>query len=239
MDVLGYLDKSIATFASDPPANDFQRGCLDTLKIARAELASALADDKPVPRVTTPDPQAAELVERLRRKYVRIPGTGERLVNPDGRAAADLIERLTRTPEPSLREALEGALAKAYLAGATDVHIYWRAGGSDTEPDFAEASRDYALEHIDSALSASPAEPEVSDAMIEAVARALSPHMVRALAGCGSGAWDFPLLTDKERNRVKDAAAEAIAALRSAVQRGDGDTAGLPPLQSTTLERDA
>lgn len=35
-------------------------------------------------------------------------------------------------------------LAKAYRAGATDVHIYWRAGGSDTEPDFAEAAGDYA-----------------------------------------------------------------------------------------------
>jgi CO/xanthine dehydrogenase Mo-binding subunit len=40
-------------------------------------------------------------------------------------------------------------LAKAYIAGATDVHVYWRAGGSNTEPDFAEAARDYARDAIE------------------------------------------------------------------------------------------
>lgn len=40
MDVLAYLDRSIATYDGDPPSNDYQRGCLDTLKVARAEMAT-------------------------------------------------------------------------------------------------------------------------------------------------------------------------------------------------------
>ena len=199
MDVLGYLDKSIATFASDPPANDFQRGCLDTLKIARAELASALADDKPVPRVTTPDPQAAELVERLRRKYVRIPGTGERLVNPDGRAAADLIERLTRTPEPSLREALERAVetlaASRHLIGKYTPDHHWLP------------EHDQRIADLKAALSASPAEPEVSEAQtIQIIAQVVWKEVGPAITAA----------------RAADIARVILTALRSAVQRGDG-----------------
>ena len=38
MNYLDYLDRAIATYDNDPPSNDYQRGCLDTLKIARAEL---------------------------------------------------------------------------------------------------------------------------------------------------------------------------------------------------------
>lgn len=45
--VLEYLDKSIATFAADPPHNEYQRGCLDALRIARSELAVLLDDHTP------------------------------------------------------------------------------------------------------------------------------------------------------------------------------------------------
>jgi hypothetical protein len=45
MDVLAYLDKAVATYDGDPPANDYQRGHLDALKVTRAEMASALADE--------------------------------------------------------------------------------------------------------------------------------------------------------------------------------------------------
>lgn len=38
--VLDYLDKSIATYDGDPASNEYQRGCLDGLKTARAELAT-------------------------------------------------------------------------------------------------------------------------------------------------------------------------------------------------------
>jgi hypothetical protein len=44
MDVLEYLDKSIATFAADPPSNDYQSAHLATLKIVRAELAVILTE---------------------------------------------------------------------------------------------------------------------------------------------------------------------------------------------------
>jgi hypothetical protein len=37
--VLEHLDRAIATFDSDPPANDYHRGHLEALKVARAELA--------------------------------------------------------------------------------------------------------------------------------------------------------------------------------------------------------
>lgn len=43
--VLDYLDKAIATYDGDPPANDYQRGHLDALKTARVELAGALNND--------------------------------------------------------------------------------------------------------------------------------------------------------------------------------------------------
>jgi hypothetical protein len=35
-----YFDQGIATYERDPPANDYQRGHLDALKTARAELAA-------------------------------------------------------------------------------------------------------------------------------------------------------------------------------------------------------
>jgi hypothetical protein len=38
--VLEHLDRAIATFDSDPPANDYHRGHLEALKVARAELAT-------------------------------------------------------------------------------------------------------------------------------------------------------------------------------------------------------
>lgn len=40
--VADYFDRAIATFAGDPPATDFQRGHLEALKVARAELATLL-----------------------------------------------------------------------------------------------------------------------------------------------------------------------------------------------------
>jgi hypothetical protein len=40
--VLDYFDKAIATYDRDPPRNDYQRGHLDSLKVARAELAQLL-----------------------------------------------------------------------------------------------------------------------------------------------------------------------------------------------------
>ena len=40
MNIFDYLDRAIATFNRDPPANDYQRGHLDALKVARAELAA-------------------------------------------------------------------------------------------------------------------------------------------------------------------------------------------------------
>ena len=42
--------------------------------------------------------------------------------------------------------ALEEEVRAAYIAGATDVHVYWRGltGTERPEPDFAEAAGDYA-----------------------------------------------------------------------------------------------
>lgn len=37
-----YFDRSIATFDQDPPTDDFQRGHLEALKVAKAELATLL-----------------------------------------------------------------------------------------------------------------------------------------------------------------------------------------------------
>lgn len=62
--------------------------CEADREAARAAIA-ALAQPK------VGDGEVQAMVERLRREYTRIPGTGSRLINPDGPAAADLLERLT------------------------------------------------------------------------------------------------------------------------------------------------
>jgi outer membrane protein TolC len=79
---------------------------------------------------------------------------------------------------------LREALRRAYIAGATDVHIYWRAGGSDTEPDFAEAAGDYAT----AALSAIPVSGEV-ERLREALA-ALLDRYTRLVNSGDAGFWD-------------------------------------------------
>jgi hypothetical protein len=45
--VAAYFDAAIATYEREPPANDYQRGHLDALKVARAELAPLPA--QPIP----------------------------------------------------------------------------------------------------------------------------------------------------------------------------------------------
>lgn len=40
--VAAYFDAALATYDADPPSNDYQRGNLDALKVARAELATIL-----------------------------------------------------------------------------------------------------------------------------------------------------------------------------------------------------
>lgn len=65
--VLNYLDRSIATFDGDPPANEWQSSHLATLKLVRAELGTLLDRVGPLPlllfcpmcgdqHVDTPDP---------------------------------------------------------------------------------------------------------------------------------------------------------------------------------------
>lgn len=54
---------------------------------------------------TSPTGEALpELVERLREQYTRIPGTGQRLINPDGPEAATLLQRYAAALEEIAEE---------------------------------------------------------------------------------------------------------------------------------------
>ena len=61
---------------------------------------------------------ASDLIERLRQEYTRIPGTGSRLINPDGPEAADALEQLTREVDE-----LRAAIAPFIEAGAHGVTV--------------------------------------------------------------------------------------------------------------------
>ena len=139
--------------------------------------------------MTTPDPQAAELVERLRLHVTWRDSHGE--LNDAPNDAADLIERLTPTPEPSLREALEECADKLWV-----IHF-----GLADAAERKAAER--ACEMATAALSASPAEPEVSEAMIEAGDKVLGEY------------WAIPCAA-----RI-GAVRRIYTAMRSAVQRGE------------------
>lgn len=68
-----------------------------------------------VPSIETVSPMKDErqkLVERLRREYTRIPGTGTRLINPDGPEAAKRIEELEAGLKPF---AEDGSLYVAHV----------------------------------------------------------------------------------------------------------------------------
>lgn len=68
--VLEYLDRSIATYAADPPVCDYQRGHLEALKVARAELATIVAQ--------IPPPPSGALRELRQFVDEHVPGTAER-----------------------------------------------------------------------------------------------------------------------------------------------------------------
>ena len=85
--VLAYLDKAIATFDGDPPANDYQRGHLEALKVARAELATILAAERVAPR--------GPLLELRRYVNELLPGT-------ENRNDLERIYELLETPIPMI-----------------------------------------------------------------------------------------------------------------------------------------
>ena len=145
--------------------------------------------------MTTPDPQAAELVEWLTVAALLLRGKYSEHAD-----AIDIaIERLTRTPEPSLREALERAVetlaASRHLIGKYTPDHHWLP------------EHDQRIADLKAALSASPAEPEVSEAQtIQIIAQVVWKEVGPAITAA----------------RAADIARVILTALRSAVQRGDG-----------------
>lgn len=83
-----------------------------------------------------------------------------------------------------LVELLRDELRAAYLAGATDVHIYWRGetGVDKREPDFTEAASDYSadrIEYLEPLASQVDNTPQVTEAMVK--------HMANRFLG-----WKLP-----------------------------------------------
>ena len=81
---------------------------------------------------------ASDLIERLRQEYTRIPGTGSRLINPDGPEAAEALSQLTREVE-AYREALtaSGETKAEYIGEFSfDLPVGFDRHGNDLHRSF-------------------------------------------------------------------------------------------------------